>query len=56
MISDVIFRMCSKNAFQNSEKDLKRFSEGREWGFGSVVVEFGVFGAPDFQPRGPQTL
>ena len=24
-------------------------SEGREWGVGSVVIEFGVFGAPRFK-------
>ena len=30
------------------------YSEGREWGVGSVVVEFGVFGAPRFSVQRPQ--
>ena len=30
-------------------------SEGREWGVGSVVVEFGVFGAPLFSVQRSQS-
>ena len=32
------------------------FSEGQEWGVGSVVVDFAFLGRPDFPSRGPQTL
>ena len=32
------------------------YSEGREWGVGSVVVESAFLGHPDFQSRGPETL
>ena len=32
------------------------WSEGRKWGVRSVVVEFGVFGAPRFSIQRPQTL
>ena len=28
--------------------------EGREWGVGSVVVGFGVFGAPQFSVQRPE--
>ena len=32
-------------------------SEGRKWGVGSVVIEFGVFGgAPIFRPEVPNPL
>ena len=33
---------------------LYHCSEGREWGVGSVVVEFGVFGAPRFSVQRSQ--
>ena len=37
-----------------SEFPPQRNSEGREWGVGSVVVEFGVFGAPRFSVQRSQ--
>ena len=35
---------------------ILRKSEGREWGVGSVMVDFRVFGAPRFSVQRPQTL
>ena len=35
-------------------RSLPSKSEGREWGVGSVVVEFGVFGAPRFSVQRSQ--
>ena len=32
---------------------LCSFSDGREWGVGSVVVESAFLGRPDFSPKGP---
>ena len=39
------------NAFPRSTYII---SEGREWGVGSVVVDFRVFGAPRFSVRAPK--
>ena len=33
---------------------LVHVATSRKWGVRSVVVEFGIFGAPDFQSKGPQ--
>ena len=51
----------AKNTKYNSLKNkmvkcnpLAFYSEGREWGVGSVVVEFGVLGAPRFSVQRSQ--
>ena len=40
--------------FMNQPRiEARKSSEARRWGVRSVVVEFGVFGRPDFPSRGP---